>query len=135
MPARLNYLSLARTDYKDPPNLETNLKNLADNKKVSVYELLRDLDAYQRVGDGFCYGSHDRYMVTRHKHVRKTVGPRDYFRYPFTTSMDYGFLLADPALKEESWHKSRKNYMHVYSEMARYFEKGLMNDKFFKLLH
>lgn len=135
MTGTFNYLKASRTEYEDPPNLKANLKNLLDNNKISVYELLRELDVQQRVGDGFCYGSYRRYMTTRTKHVRKTVGPADYYRYPVTSSMKHGFFTADPALKDETWHKIRREYKHSYSELAKYFEKGLLNDKFFKLLH
>ncbi|KAL3287877.1 hypothetical protein HHI36_002335 [Cryptolaemus montrouzieri] len=127
-----NYISISRTKYKDPPNLETNAKYLAESGKISIYELLKEIDVHHKMGDGFPYKSYSRLTATKFKHIRKSVGPTDYFRHPVTTAMEIGFWSADPVLKEE-WYKPRITYRHSKCPIITYYEKALMTDKFFKL--
>ncbi|XP_045483274.1 uncharacterized protein LOC123688691 [Harmonia axyridis] len=129
----INYTSILRTDFKDPPNLITNQKHLLASGKTSVYEILRELDVYYGMADGFSYRSNGRLASTKFKHKRKSVGPTDYFIYPATVNMDYGFWTADPVLKDDKWYVPRSQFRIEESVLTHYLNKCLATDRFFKL--
>ncbi|KAL3284829.1 hypothetical protein HHI36_018968 [Cryptolaemus montrouzieri] len=125
---RTKYL---RTDYQEPNDLETNKRELLLSGKASFYEILREVDVYYGMADGFNYGSYGRYCATRSKHVRKTAGPVELFRIPVTESMKCGFFFNDPLLKPESWFKQKQSFPRSNCEFVKFIEIARRIDKQF----
>ncbi|KAL3287876.1 hypothetical protein HHI36_002334 [Cryptolaemus montrouzieri] len=128
-----SYLKSLRTDYRDPPDLQSNQKHLLSTGKASVYELLKEIDVYYGMGDGYSYRSNGRLAANKTKHVRKPVGPSDYFLYPATVNMDYGFWTSDATLKDAKWFVPTQEFHYRTSVTSKYMDRALKTDKFFKL--
>ena len=61
--------------------------------------------------------SHVKYTKKHHKHQRNAVGPNDLYKWPITTTQDYGRWMTDKH-DTDKW-TYQKRHAHVNSEMTR----------------
>lgn len=51
---------------------------------------------------------------------------------PGAKSMDYGWFSFDPELKNETWYRPSKTFSMPVTEISRFLEFALSQDKYFK---
>lgn len=123
---------MLRPDYVEPDKPPKNLMEVEDKSGQKFSERIKELDCYIGFADGFSYRSYDRMDRMKKKHVIKPVGSFDMYRYPGTTSMEYGWWLSDPSLKDDEWFKPRKKRPLTTSEMSRFTDHCLKIDKYYR---
>ncbi|KAJ0181387.1 hypothetical protein K1T71_003472 [Dendrolimus kikuchii] len=128
-----------RTEYKEPI-IKEEVKPLVE--KVIVYstlptkivrpdiDVIRVIDCYIGRVNGFAYGSTQRFIKMKRKGVIKPVGPCDMYRFPPTTSIEYGWWQHDTDLLSKTWYKLEHRHPQPASPNTLILDKVRKNNKY-----
>ncbi|XP_064594968.1 sperm microtubule inner protein 11-like [Liolophura sinensis] len=78
-------------------------------------------------------GSYVEYTKMRTKHIRNHTDPMSIYRYPLTTSQNYGWLRMDRSLREKLPWTHVARYPQVNSEMTRFVDEMATTNREFRL--
>lgn len=127
------FRDMIKPGYVEPTEFRNLLEAEAAGKlQKPFYEELRSLDTYMDEVDGYAYRSNERLHRMRTKGLRKPVGPTEMYRYPGCISMEIGWWVDDPALKDAKWLKVRPFYPQPMSEATKYVVHQLRSNKQFQ---
>lgn len=123
---------MVREEYVEPETPPKNLLEVEDKSGQKFSERIKELDCIIGFADGFAYRSNDRMNRIKNKHIIKPFGSFDIYKYPGITSMEYGWWLSDPSLKDAEWYKPRVKRPLTTTEMSRFIDHSLKIDKYFR---
>ncbi|KAK9872325.1 hypothetical protein WA026_017140 [Henosepilachna vigintioctopunctata] len=124
--------AMMREDYQEPKE-KVDIRNLMKMKNFhkSFAESMSVLDESHGYADGYNYSSYDRMRLQKRRGTHKIVGPKDMYRYPGVSSMEFGWWLDHPDM-DYSW-VGEKRHSKPTSERTKYVDHMRKVYKFFNL--
>ncbi|XP_026764779.2 uncharacterized protein LOC113523098 [Galleria mellonella] len=135
-----NYIKdIMREEYQEPNNKD-DVNPLM--RKIIMYSTMPkqiqrpDVDAISLIDcylgrvNGFAYGSIQRFITMKRKGVIKPAGPSDMYRFPPTTSMEFGWWQHDPEITLTTWHHTHPRYPQPASPNTLILDKVRKNNKY-----
>ncbi|KAG6447995.1 hypothetical protein O3G_MSEX005258 [Manduca sexta] len=128
-----------RGEYQEPMSKEDVKPLLQNIQKYSTLpakierpnaDVIRVIDCYIGRVNGFAYGSKQRFIKMKRKGVIKPVGPCDMYRFPPTSSVEYGWWQHDPVITNSTWHHTYPKHPQPASPNTLILDKVRKNNKY-----
>ncbi|CAK1600181.1 unnamed protein product [Parnassius mnemosyne] len=121
---------IVRENYREP-TCDNDVKNVLRKISKQSGSNANELNnGYVGELNGFAYGSFQRLAKMKRKGVIKPINPFDIYRYPPTSSTEFGWWQRDTALTDATWYQAFPRYPQPVSPNTLILDKVRKNNKY-----